>query len=71
MIFGIIIKLLLSSGAILSVAISAFLYYLSPIEKPFPNPTGQYSVGTTSYHWIDERREDSPFAGSRARPTGP
>ena len=32
-----------------------------------PAPTGPYAVGRTSYHWLDERREDvsAPLAGSK------
>ena len=43
-------KLLLAMGSV--------AWYISPILKPFPKPTGQYQVGTKNYHWIDHNRSD-------------
>lgn len=65
MFFGLIVKLLLSSVAAISLAISAFLCYLSPVQKPFPKPTGIYSVGETSYHFVDENSKDPHSGGLR------
>ncbi len=35
------------------------LWYASPIFKPFPEPTGPYSVGTTLMEFNDAARKES------------
>lgn len=37
------------------------LWYVSPILKPFPKPTGSYSIGTESFYFVDKERND-PFS---------
>ncbi len=35
-----------------------FALFYGPILKQFPEPTGPYAVGTTSYHWVDKKRKE-------------
>ncbi len=47
--------------------IAASLWYVSPILKQFPQPTGTYSVGTQSLYVIDEHRNDPYASGNKER----
>lgn len=42
----------------IAIGIMGFLWYVSPIFKPFPQPTGLYSIGTLSLQMIDNQRND-------------
>jgi predicted dienelactone hydrolase len=40
---------------VLAVLVSILLATLMPVFR-FPQPTGPYAVGTTTYHWVDAGR---------------
>ena len=41
--------------------IVGILWYVSPILKPFPKPTGSYFIGTEAFYFVDQERND-PFS---------
>lgn len=41
----------------LGLVVSALLPILLPVFR-FPRPTGQYAIGTLTYHWVDTAREE-------------
>jgi len=43
------------------------LWYVSPIMKPFPKPTGPYSIGTESFYFVDHNRNDTFSSGAEKR----
>lgn len=47
-----------TSLVIIGTALAALLWYASPIFKPFPKPTGPFSVGTTSMEFTDSSRRE-------------
>ena len=47
------LSLLITGGAL-----AATLWYVSPIFKPFPEPTGKYAVGTTLMEFTDPSRKE-------------
>ena len=52
-------KAVFKSIAIITIAsIIGALWYASPIFKPFPKPTGPYSVGTTVLEFADPSRKE-------------
>ncbi len=52
---------------ILTIIVALILYwYLSPVLKPFPRPSGNHAVGTISFSWFDhtrptEKQNNLPF----------
>ena len=55
---------LLLNGVILAVGVAALL--LLPVPR-LPTPSGPYDIGTVTYHWVDEAREEI-YAGDGAAP---
>lgn len=49
------------------VFIVASLWYVSPILKPFPQPTGLYSIGTQSLYFVDEHRAEEYSSDTEKR----
>ena len=43
----------ISGAAILAAGLVAYLIWFQPAFY-FPKPTGAYSVGVKTYHWIEE-----------------
>src|SRR3990170_5842882 len=54
------LKYLFSFISSVVVSSAGFIVYLIWFQSPFyfPKPTGQYSVGTKTYHWIDTKRKE-------------
>lgn len=48
---------LLALGGVLLVAITAVLPIALPVPH-LPEPTGPYHVGTVTYHWVDDSRQE-------------
>lgn len=44
---------------IMAIILGASFWHLSPILKPFPQPTGAYSVGIESFNLIDRQRNET------------
>ncbi len=52
-----------TSLVIIGTTLAALLWYASPIFKPFPKPTGPYSVGTTVVELTEANRKET-FSGN-------
>jgi hypothetical protein len=52
-----VVSIILGSVAILLILSAGIFGTLLPVFS-LPEPTGPYPVGTVSYHWIDELREE-------------
>ncbi|MFA5075147.1 MAG: hypothetical protein WC436_03540 [Candidatus Babeliales bacterium] len=52
-----IFKLLL----LVAILFVSLVIYLSWLQKPFyfPKPTGEYAIGSVTYHWIDTNRKET------------
>lgn len=61
-----IVKITCCFTAIIAIPMIAFLWCYSPIMLQYPQPTGQYSVGTSADYWVDKNRID-PFAQSHGQ----
>jgi len=51
----------------LCIGIAGCLWYISPILKPLPQPTGPYAIGTTSIAITDQYRIDPYVLGGQKR----
>lgn len=55
-------------AVILVLALAAYLAYRFVFPVPrFPQPTGEYAIGTRRYHWVDASRPDPFVPGSDSR----
>jgi dienelactone hydrolase len=44
-------------GVALTAGLASYLAFFQP-RFNFPQPTGKYAIGTTTYHWIDENKSN-------------
>ncbi len=54
-------KYLLYAVSTAAVIVTSFVIYLIWVQPPFyfSRPTGQYSVGVKTYHWVDTKRRET------------
>ena len=48
----------IAGATVLTTGLAAYLAWFQPAFH-FPKPTGQYAVGTKTYHWIDTNRKET------------
>lgn len=56
----IILTFLIIKGVVMlsSIKFITLTLFYGPAMQEFPKPTGSYGAGITSYHWIDETRQE-------------